>query len=169
MIEYFTLSGRIISGRGIAASIVSDNSERIEPLLGATPYAGTLNIVMESPFFIKKATQIDIKGKQFAILGHIGEIPCLIYRWHNAPLHVIEVISSVRLRDVLDLKDGYIINIQVRADKIRPVNAWRLSLWRLFYQHRPRVYYNDDLHKFFTGKYLKHFHKRACQRKSEFV
>ncbi len=166
--ENITLSGYVISGRNIGASMIERSKERIKDILGTEPYAGTLNVVMDNPFLFRLASQIDEKGKQFAIYCSVEGIACLIYRWRGAPLHVVEIIAPMHLRSALNLKEGQRIDIIVPKDKMLPPSTWRWCLWRLFYQQRLHVYYDDDMHKLFTGKYFKFFHKKVCQRKSEF-
>jgi hypothetical protein len=162
----FVLSGQVTSGRNFGADVITQNRDRIKHLLGAYPYAGTLNIAMNNPLLLQHAAQIDKKGKQFAISGTIKGIPVLIYRWHGGPLHVVEVIASVHLRSTLGLKDGQMIDIAVSKDTVLSPPAWRSGLWRLFYQERSHAYYNDDMHKLFTGRYFKYLHKKVCRRRT---
>jgi hypothetical protein len=162
------LSGLAVSGRGIAAGMIDVNKEAIGRILGSEPYPGTMNVVVNAPFILRHAQTMDAKGKMFGVRGIIDGTPCVVYRFHGAPLHVVEIISSVHLRTALGLKDGQTVRITIPKETVAQPAAWRLRLWKQFYDARPVAYYDDGLHKKFTRWGLKFFHKKVCQFKKEF-
>lgn len=163
------LYGLAVSGRGVAAGMIDVNKEAIGKILGSEPYPGTMNVVVNAPFILRHAQTMDAKGKMFGVRGTINGTPCVVYRFHGAPLHVVEIISSVHLRTVLGLKDGQVVEITIPKEAVAQPAAWRRSLWKQFYSARPIAYYDDDMHNKFTGLGLKFFHKKVCQRKKEFT
>ncbi len=164
-----TITGYLVSGRGYGANMVKANHHIVAEKLNANPYPGTLNIVLDAPLLLKKAHKLDAKGKLFGVPGTINDIPCLLYRFNYTPLHVLEVIAPVHLRDTLGLKDGQEINISVSEENIAPPAPWRCRLWELFYKDRLEAYYDDYLNKLFVSSGIKIFHKKACQSKKEFM
>ena len=125
------LVGVVVSGLGEGAFYISLEGYRraIEEALGFTPYPGTLNVRLERqslpyrryldslpgiliPGFSNgirtygavKAFRARIKGIEGAVV-----IP---ERTHH-PTDVIEVVAPVKLRDVLGLKDGDKVEIEV--------------------------------------------------------
>lgn len=163
------LNGFVAPGRGIGADKVMTNQDVIGKILGATPYPGTLNVVLSDPLILKEAHQLDIKGKLFGIQGAINGMPCLVYRFHGAPLHVVEIVSSAHLRNSLGLKDGQAVEISLPRKNTAVPAPWRRRLWELFYKGRPSAYYDDHLQKLFVSRGFKFFHKKICQSKKEFA
>ncbi|MEH6633787.1 MAG: DUF120 domain-containing protein [Halopseudomonas aestusnigri] len=164
-----TITGILVSGRGYGADMVMVNQRIIEDKLDATPYPGTLNIVLDVPLLLKRADQLDEKGKLFGVRGIINDIPCLLYRFNYTPLHVLEVIAPVHLRKTFGLKDGQEIEILVSEENITSPTSWRCRVWELFYKGRLEVYYDDRMIKLFLSRGIKFFHKKACQSKNEFM
>jgi len=157
-----TLRGRVASGRQVGAGFVQANSEKLHTLLGAGPYPGTLNIVLEQPILIKRAIRLDAEGKKFGIRATINGMPCILYRWLGAPMHVAEIIAAVPLRQELSLKDGQAVELSLARKCVAPPAGWRLSIWNRFYKAVPEAYYESN-----NGPYrsrLESFlHGRICQ------
>ncbi|MBE7638689.1 DUF120 domain-containing protein [Sneathiella sp. P13V-1] len=158
-----------VSGRGFGADMVNINQKVIEETLDAVPFPGTLNIVTDEPLLLKKAVQLDQKGKLFGVRGAINNIPCLLYRFNYTPMHVFEVIAPVHLRNTLGLEDGQKVGITVSKENIMPPTEKRRRLWELFYKGRLEAYYDDHLLDLFLSRGIKFFHKKACQSKKEFI
>lgn len=125
------LSGFVTSGLGEGAFYISleGYKKSIEKALGFTPYPGTLNIKLEPasvPYrrYLEGLPGIYIPGfsnglrtygavKAFRakIMGIEGAI-VMPERTHHH-IDTIEVIAPVKLRDVLNLKDGDRVEIEV--------------------------------------------------------
>lgn len=166
MEDNIVLTGVVCSGRGIASQGI--DADRAGEILCAIPCPGTLNITMNYPLILLSSETMDAKGKQYAISGTINGIPCLVYRWRNAPLHVIEIISAEKLREALSLKDGQSVNVTIPKRKAKSPNNFRTKIWNLFYKNRPQSYYDDSIYPLFVSRGLKFFHKKICQSNSEF-
>ncbi len=164
-----SITGSPVSGRGYGVDMVATHQEKITENLGVTPYPGTLNVVLDKPYLLKNADQLDAKGKLFGVRGWIGDVPCLLYRFNYTPMHVLEVIAPVHLRKTLDLIDGQQIKISVSEDNFLTPSIWRNRFWELFYKDRLEAYYDDHMIKLFTRRGIKFFHKKACQSKKEFA
>lgn len=162
------LTGLVTSGRGIASGIVRELNGRIFPFLGGEPFPGTLNVAVNAPFLLKGGIQLDDKGKRIAVRARIGNIPCLVYRWNGAPLHIVEVIAPVALRKSLMLSDGQAVDLHVTPGHIERPGRLRTRFWRLFYEGRVQSYYDDHMYSLYTGSGFKFFHKKICQFRSEF-
>jgi len=136
LLSYFNiasikLSGVVISGLGEGAFYVSLEGYRraMEEALGFTPYPGTLNVRLERqslPYrrYLDSLPGILIPGfsngirtygavKAFRarIRGIEGAV-VIPERTHH-PSDVVEIVAPVKLRDVLGLKDGDRIEIEV--------------------------------------------------------
>ncbi len=136
LLSYFNiasikLSGVVISGLGEGAFYISLEGYRraIERLLGFTPYPGTLNVKLDTqsvPYrrYLDSLPGILMAGfsngvrtygavKAFrAKIGGIEGAVVMPERTHH-PSDVIEVVAPVKLRDVLGLRDGDRVEIEI--------------------------------------------------------
>jgi len=155
--------GIVCAGRGKGAVAISNNSDRIAEILGRTPYPGTLNVILNRPLSLKGGRPLDAKAKHFGVLGEINGIPCLIERWKGAPLHVLEIVSSVFLRETLGLKDGEFVELSVTEGSFIEPAGWRSWLWSVFYRNRLEGYYDATVFDGFQR--WKSLHKLVCQKR----
>jgi len=157
------LEGVVCAGRGRGASVINNNSDRIAEILGATPYPGTLNVILNRPLTLKGGVPLDAKAKHFGVCSKINETPCLIERWKGGPLHVLEIVSSTFLREALGLKDGQIVELSVPNGSLVEPSGWRSWLWSLFYKDKPEGYYDEKILS--DIQRWKLLHKLVCQRR----
>lgn len=130
-VNIIKLVGHVISGLGEGSyymSLAGYVKQFIEKL-GFKPYPGTLNVKLKPEYvkyrlYLEKLPGIYIEGfvdggrtyggvKCFkaTISGYSGAV-LIIERTHHGP-DVIEIISEVKLRDVLGLRDGDIVEVLV--------------------------------------------------------
>jgi riboflavin kinase len=125
------IRGKVFSGLGEGRYYVSleGYKKQFEEKLGFTPYPGTLNIKIprEQMFFRTKLDEeegILIEGFKTAerTFGEVKAFKCRINGIEGAvvipkrthyPKDVLEVIAPVKLRDVLKLKDGDWVEVEV--------------------------------------------------------
>jgi len=136
LLRYFDIAsiklvGRVVTGLGEGAFYMSLEGYRraIERELGFTPYPGTLNIKLEPQSlahrrYLDGLPGIHIPGftngmrtygavKAFrARLADVEGAVVMPERTHH-PVDVIEFIAPVRVRDVLGLKDGDRVELEV--------------------------------------------------------
>jgi len=125
------LAGIVVSGLGEGAFYVSLEGYRraIENALGFTPYPGTLNIRLDPQSLMYRRyldslpgilipgfsngvrTYGAVKAFRASIRGVKGAV-VMPERTHH-PTDVIEVVAPVKLRDVLGLKDGDRIEVEI--------------------------------------------------------
>ncbi len=128
------LVGYVTSGLGEGRYYMSIPEYRTQFIqkLGFDPYPGTLNVILKPEYvrnrlLLSKLPGIIIEGfekngRKFgsvkcfrAIINGRHDIPCallIIEKTHHGP-EVVELISSHKLRDVLNLKDGDEVVIDV--------------------------------------------------------
>ncbi len=129
----FVIKGKVFSGLGEGKYYVSlqGYKKQFEEKLGFTPYPGTLNlrIPKEQMFFRAKLDEMDgIKIEGFKTkertFGEVKAFKCRINGIEGAivipqrthyPKNVIEIIAPVKLREVLGLKDGDWVEVEVIA------------------------------------------------------
>jgi len=127
----YSLTGSVISGLGEGRYYMSlpAYQEQFRKILGKAPFPGTLNLRLSSASRdvkrkVDSLTWTKIQGfvqdgrtfgEARTLACRIGDIPCAIVvpgRSHY-PDDVIEVISPVELRSVLDLSDGDLVTVEV--------------------------------------------------------
>jgi riboflavin kinase len=125
------IRGRIFSGVGEGRYYVSLEGYRKQFIekLGFDPYPGTLNmrVLKEEMYFRKRLDEEDgvlIDGfkTEDRTFGEVKAFPCRIKGIEGAvvipkrthyPKDILELISPVKLRDALGLKDGDVIEVEV--------------------------------------------------------
>ncbi|MFN3803656.1 MAG: DUF120 domain-containing protein [Pyrobaculum sp.] len=136
LLKYFKitsirLSGFVTSGLGEGAFYMSLEGYRksLERALGFSPYPGTLNIRLDAESIPRRryldglpgvyipgfSNGLRTYGAVKAFRAKIGEVEGAVVmpeRTHHA-IDIIEVIAPMRLRDVLNLKDGDHVEMEV--------------------------------------------------------
>ncbi|GBC68703.1 hypothetical protein HRbin01_00387 [archaeon HR01] len=127
------LEGRVFTGLGEGAYYMSQPGyvKQMEEKLGYTPYPGTLNLSLlsrdsiENRLLLQKLAFIEIQGFKDGLrtFGNVKIIPATINENIKGGIifaershydnSVIELISHVRLRDELNLKDGSLVKVSV--------------------------------------------------------
>jgi riboflavin kinase len=120
--------GKVFSGKGEGSNFIKLPwvKEQIAEKLGFVPYPGTLNIKLAEESlalknFLKKVNAIEISPATGFCCGRFfkaylkGDVKCavVIPEVANYPEDVIEIISSINLREKLQLKDGDAIEIKI--------------------------------------------------------
>ncbi len=129
--ESFIIRGRVFSGLGEGRYYVSLEGYRKQFIerLGFDPFPGTLNIkipkeelyfrrrlngengILIKGFATKDRTFGDVKAFKCKVCGIEGAV--VIPKRTHYPVDVLEVIAPVKLRDVLKLKDGDFVEVEV--------------------------------------------------------
>jgi riboflavin kinase len=117
------IRGVVVSGIGEAGFYVKLYSEYFRELLGGEPYPGTLNILLEScsaleEIFSEKHLVKPLKPglapayiRRGVLRGFSVVVVKPLVTRHEC--RVLEVVSSVKLRDVLGLRDGDVVEIEL--------------------------------------------------------
>lgn len=151
-----------VKGRGKGRRSVLQNMPNLHKLLSDTPYPGTFNVVFDSPFELKRGFILDDRRDRAGVPAKINGIPCVAYRFRHAPLHVLELISNVKLSEVFaGRKEPLQLEI-CEAHLVRP-STLRQMVWRLYYGSDQKKYYEDKKYQNIWGK--NSLHKLATQRK----
>jgi len=145
------LEGYVISGRAQAASLVTKNSMLLFSMLGNKLFPGSLNVVLDEPIILKVSEgKVFDSGRRYIWRAWIEGVqnPVYVYRWHGCPLHILELVSSCKLRTELNLKDFYKINIKLcQKVVINKVPTLRRGIWALFWLYREHWYYSNEIYK----------------------
>lgn len=118
-----TIRGKVISGSREASKYVEEYKSEFKNILGVEPYPGTLNIkldkCMEEITSSIKPTIIPPPrqglGFVYAYRGFIRGIKVLVVKPEltKHDCRVVELVSTVKLREVLNLADGDIVEVEL--------------------------------------------------------
>jgi hypothetical protein len=161
MDNLITLTGTVTQGRGHARKNIARNARSIREALGAPVIEGSLNIVLARPTLFSNQTAKRIRFDQGSPRldwpAKLNGIDVWINRWESAPLHVIELLSSVHLRETLQLSDGDRVQIEVREQDVTPIPTVGRLTWLLFWSGRKRWSYTNDLYTESVQRWCRRF------------
>lgn len=158
MSERFAFIGQVRSGRGIAASHIRENAKELKDTTGENFIEGSLNIILRRPLIFKNENAIKFDHEHRLLWpASLNGTPAWIYRWKHAPLHIVELLSTVHLRKNLNLRDGDKVKIEMRKEDVEIIpNTGKLT-WGLFWLGRRRWYYTNDSYCSRTKKWCKEY------------
>ena len=140
------ISGKAVSGRGNATGQLDWSDPRFQEGLGAPPVPGTFNMVLDEPVLLvadanedfRTVHRIFVRGR----LEGVGDV--LIHRWRGAPLHVLEILSSRRIREVLDIGDHSAVSVVIAKTRLATIPIMRRFAHALLWKWREEWYYKHD-------------------------
>jgi hypothetical protein len=152
------VGGIIVSGRGNARGIVKDNREELRDKLGTALFEGSLNVLLDRPLLLRASTAVKVAGGRRLIWrallnGH----SVWAYRWPDAPLHVVEILSEVQLRQALGLNERERVTVSVSREDTLPVSPAASLVWALWWRGRLDWYYTGDRYKEYAKKGCRYF------------
>lgn len=143
--------GQVVSGRGMGKHRVFRCREELHPIVKRSLYPGTLNILLNLPLRL-----LDTAGFTFDREGgmvwpaSLSGVDVWIYRWPGCPLHVVEVLSSICLRERFNLKDGDDVTLGLSDGRTGAINTLgRLAWAALWIGSRNSFFLRDTCH---TGR-----------------
>jgi CTP-dependent riboflavin kinase len=109
------LYGKVCSGQGRAAEVLRSDFQEINRHFDAPVMPGTLNILLGFPAGLDPDECVITRKGRLFWSATLADHSVLIYRWDDCPLHVIEVLSPVALRERLRLCDDDTVGVEVGA------------------------------------------------------
>lgn len=117
------IRGCVFSGSGEAAYYVKLYENSFEQLLGSKPYPGTLNIRLDKCFeeYARNIKPLVIEpprsdlGAVHVYMGYLAGYRVLVVKPAKTryECNVVEVVSDTKLRDILKLKDGDLVEVVI--------------------------------------------------------
>ena len=120
------LRGEVVSGLGNFSYWIEKLQEHYLQKTGMSFYPGTLNLRLDAPYSLPKQT-IRLEASEYGGTVSVNMVPCKIRgrsafllrtdaneagRGHH-PRTIVEIATDVRLRDVLGLTDGDLVEIEI--------------------------------------------------------
>jgi SAM-dependent methyltransferase len=137
------LEGQVVCGRGLAAPELVTLGEQVQAIVKEPLCPGSLNIILNRPVRLLEtagfAFDLDYRTLWRASLGGIS---VWVYRWRESPLHIVEVLSSVYLRERLHLKNGDTVTLRISSAQIGKIHFPERLVWALLWTGRRRWFYS---------------------------
>ncbi|MDN5926844.1 MAG: hypothetical protein L0I29_07205 [Hyphomicrobiales bacterium] len=145
------ISGHVRSGRGRAAAELAVHMEEIEEITGQNIVPGSLNVILDRPVRFKES-EAAVFDNGFRMLwpAEMGGVAVWIYRWRHTALHVAEVISSQRLRDILHICNNSEVIINIDECHIDQIDWMQSLAWAIVWAGRRDWCYTNDRYYFET-------------------
>lgn len=122
------LRGCVVSGMGNFSYWIEKLREHYRRKTGMQFYPGTLNVRLEEPYSLPERV-IRLEAREYGGTVSVNMVPCRIRGRHafllrtdaneaergHHPKTIVEIACDARLRDVFDLKDGDVVEIELEA------------------------------------------------------
>jgi Methyltransferase domain len=144
------LEGQVVGGRGLAAPELVALREQVQAIVKEPLCPGSLNLVLNRPVRL-----LDTAGFAFDLdyrtlwRASLDGIDVWVYRWRESPLHIVEILSSVYLRERLNLKNGDTVTLRIGRAQIGKLRYLERLIWSLLWTGRRRWFY---LYKFYSNR-----------------
>ncbi len=168
--ETTAFTGVIVKGRGRASTSLQKLYPELRRITGREIVPGSLNLVLREP--------VKLDPGQCILEGRIGKLErffwqarvngriVYVYRWRGAPLHVMEILSDVYLREAFGLESGDALTIDISSRSILPLSDEGHLFWKALWMHREESFYSSDELNEITKTVLKKYRRASTQRQT---
>lgn len=152
VLRHVEVVGMVTSGRGQATRDLLACEDEVSAIIGQPLYPGSLNLVLNRPLRLRESTAYTFDGQRRMLWrAWLGGTEVWAYRWRGCPLHIIEVISTIFLRERFQLNDGDDITFSVEKQWVGAIPIWQRLSWALFWARRENWHYSN---RKYSGFYL---------------
>jgi len=150
------LQGQVVSGRGLATLELLTLREQVQTIVKEPLCPGSLNIILNHPVRL-----VDAAGFAFDLdyrtlwRASLGGIDVWVYRWRESPLHVVEILSSVHLRERLNLKNGDTVTLRISRGQIEKIHFLERFIWAALWTGRRHWFYSYKFYSSHTVRFGK--------------
>jgi hypothetical protein len=151
------LEGQVVGGRGLAAPELVTLREQVQAIVKEPLCPGSLNIVLNRPVRLLDTAGYAFDGDYRTLWrASLGGVGVWVYRWRESPLHVVEILSSVHLRERLKLKDGDTVTLRMSGTQIGKTHFQERFIWAALWTGRRRWFYSYKLYSNNTVRFGTH-------------
>jgi hypothetical protein len=150
------LKGQVVSGRGLAAAELLTLREQVQAIVQEPLCPGSLNVILNRPVRL-----LDAAGLAFDLdyrtlwRASLGGINVWVYRWRESPLHIVEILSSVHLRERLTLKNGDTVTLRISKGSIGKIHFLERFIWAALWTGRRHWFYSHKSYSNHTVRFGK--------------
>lgn len=141
------LLGHVVSGRGKATADLANFKGELSKVTAQSLRPGTLNIVLKRPIrFVGSRAYVFDQGHRMLWPASANGVDVWLYRWRECPLHVIEVLAAVNLREHFGLQNGDKLTLAVDPRCVEPISRFARLAWTALWSGRKRLAYSSDVY-----------------------
>lgn len=108
---------------------------------------GTLNVVLRHPLLLRPACgRRLVIGERAIWQAWLGDQRVWIHRWDHVPLHTVELLADIHLRQRFALSDGDSLCLAIDDGCCLPLRPWPSLIWGLAWQGRQSWDYTSWLY-----------------------
>jgi hypothetical protein len=102
-----------------------------------------MNLVLDRPLRLRAGGAFSFDhGKRMLWDATLNHVDVWIYRWTSCPLHIVEIVSPIHLRERFLLHDGDDVTLGVNAGDVERVSPRDRIAWAAFWLGRRRWTYS---------------------------
>lgn len=136
------LQGQVVGGRGLAAPEFVTLGEQMQAIVKEPLCPGSLNVVLNRPVRLLDTAGFSFDRNYRTLWrASLGGINVWVYRWRETPLHIVEILSSVYLREHLNLKNGDAVTLRMSRAQIGKIHFQERFIWAVLWTGRRRWFY----------------------------
>jgi Methyltransferase domain len=136
------LQGQVVGGRGLAAPEFVTLGEQMQAIVKEPLCPGSLNVVLNRPVRLLDTAGFSFDRNYRTLWrASLGGINVWVYRWRETPLHIVEILSSVYLRERLNLKNGDAVTLRMSRAQIGKIHFQERFIWAVLWTGRRRWFY----------------------------
>lgn len=140
-----SILGTVVSGRGMGRKEMTRLSGSIEEATGVKPFPGSLNVVFRQPLLLRVERTTTVSAcRRYFWWAEINGLRCLAYRFPGCPLHVVEFVSDMRIRDALSLKDNDPVTVVMDQSTVADISSIRWIAWASLWKFDGQLFYTSD-------------------------
>lgn len=137
------VDGKVTSGRGHAKDHIFAHQDEVLAIVGQALCPGSLNIILNRPLRFVDSAAFCFDGERRMLWpASLNGIDVWLYRWRECPLHIVEVLSSVHLRQRFDLKDGDEVTLSLNDEEIGAMRPTEFITWEALWAGRRNWHYS---------------------------
>jgi hypothetical protein len=128
-IEFY---GKVISGQGAATAELLSLEKELLAIVKEPLFPGSLNVLLKHPVLFRDETGtlfFDDAERRAIWPASLNGVGVWIYRWRDAPLHMVEIICKFNLRKRFNLQNGDRVSLRVGEHHIEQISLSSKFAW----------------------------------------
>jgi hypothetical protein len=125
-------SGEVVSGQGSTAAELLGFKKETRVIVKEPLFPGSLNILLKSPVLFRRETGtllFDDTQRRIFWPASLNGADVWIYRWRDAPLHIVEIVCPFNLRQRFNLHNGDRVSLRVSEHHVQEINLSSKLAW----------------------------------------
>ena len=141
------IRGHVIKGKGGYGKVL--HGPEVAAHFENPPIRGTLNVALAQPVRLRQSAASIETSDSIFWSADIEGVPCLIMRTPHTPLHIVEVITDVRL----PCNRGDCVTLVLPHGHALDLPPLHRTIWKIFYGFGRTRWYQYKIYRRFLGPF----------------